>query len=119
MREFCYEERAGGRCREQRVSCVRSGTRDLSANPVLHGKDDQFIFSNRVDNPIIALANPIEVGQAFKYRDAGGTRTGAESMEPFYEKLPKRFGECMELLLSGRGHKNCRECLVQSEPQFF
>jgi hypothetical protein len=23
------------------------------------------------------------------------------------------------LLLSRRGHKNCRECLVQSEPQFF
>jgi hypothetical protein len=40
-------------------------------------------------------------------------------MEPFYEELPKRFGECVELLLSRRGYKNCRDCLVQSEPQFF
>jgi hypothetical protein len=25
----------------------------------------------------------------------------------------------VELLLSRRGHKNCRDCLAQSEPQFF
>ncbi len=40
-------------------------------------------------------------------------------MEPFHEKLPKRFGEFVELLLSRRGHENCGDCLVQSEPQFF
>ena len=56
---------------------------------------------------------------AGELRYARGTRTGAECIEPFYEKLPKRFGECVELLHSRMGHKNCRDCLVQSEPQFF
>jgi len=27
-------------------------------------------------------------------------------MKPFHEKLPERFGECVELLLSRRGHEN-------------
>jgi hypothetical protein len=40
-------------------------------------------------------------------------------MEPFHEKRLKRSGECPELLLSRRGHKNCGDCLAQSEPQFF
>jgi hypothetical protein len=42
----------------------------------------------------------------FELCDAGGTRTGAECMEPFHEKLPKRFSECVELLLSRRGYEN-------------
>ena len=57
--------------------------------------------------------------QAIEFRDAGGTRTGAERMEPLHEKCPKRFGECAELLFGRRGHENCGDCLVQSEPQFF
>jgi len=68
---------------------------------------------------MVALANPIEVVHALDFHDAGGARTGAECLEPFHEKLPKRLGECAELLLSRRGHKNCRNCLVQSEPYFF
>jgi hypothetical protein len=56
---------------------------------------------------------------AIEFRDAGGTRTGAECMKPFYKKRPKRFGECAELLLSRKSHKNCRNCVVQSEPQFL
>jgi len=106
-------------CREQRVSRSHSGARDFCASAILDGKHEEVPVANHVDNPIAALANPIKVGQAFKYRDAGGTRTGAECMEPFYEQLSERFGECVELLLCRRGHKNCRDCLVQSEPQFF
>jgi hypothetical protein len=43
------------------------------------------------------------VVHAFKLHDAGGTWIGAECMEPFHEKLSKRYGECPELLLSRRG----------------
>lgn len=86
---------------------------------ILDSQHDEVLFSNCIDNPIAALANPIEMVHAFELRDAWGTRTGAERMEPFHEKRPKRFGECAELLLSRRGHKNCEDCLVQSEPQFF
>ena len=86
---------------------------------MLDGKHDEVLVSNRIDNPIAALANPIEMVQAIELRDAGGTRTGAECMKPFHEKLPKRFGECVELLLSRRGHKNCGDRLAQLEPQFF
>ena len=86
---------------------------------MLDGKYEEALDANRIDNPIAAFAYPIEVVFTFELRDARGTRTGAECMEPFHEKLPKRFGECVELLLSRRGHKDCRDCLVQSEPQFF
>jgi hypothetical protein len=74
---------AGGRCRKQRVSRSHSGARDFCASAILDGKHEEVPVANHVDNPIAALAYPIEVGQAFKYRDAGGTRTGAECMEPF------------------------------------
>lgn len=107
-------------CRhEQRVSRSRSGVRDFCASPILDGQHDEVLSSNRIDNTIVALANPIEVVHPLELRDAGGARTGAERMEPFHEKLPKRFGEFMELLHNRRGHKNCGDCLVQSEPQFF
>jgi hypothetical protein len=43
---------------------------------------------------MVALANPIEMVHAIEFRDAEGTRIGAKCMEPFHEKLPKRFGEC-------------------------
>ena len=108
-----------GRCREQGGSRSHSEARDFYASAILDGQHDEVLFSNRIDNPIVALANPIEMVHAGELRYARGTRTGAECIEPFYEKLPKRFGECVELLHSRRGHKNCRDCMVQSEPQFF
>lgn len=73
------------------------------ASAILDGKHDEVLAAHRIDNPIIALANPIEVVHAFKLHDAGGTWIGAECMEPFHEKLSKRYGECPELLLSRRG----------------
>jgi len=86
---------------------------------MLDGKHDEVLVSNPIDNPIVALANPIDLVHGIDLRDAGGARTGVKCTEPFYKKLPKRFGECVELLLSRRGHKNCRDCLSQSELQFF
>lgn len=103
----------------QRENQGHSGARGFCALAVLDGQYDEVFFSNCIDNPIAALTNPIEMVHALELRDAWGTRIGAERMEPFYEKCPKRFGECAELLLSRRGHKNCEDCLVQSEPQFF
>ena len=108
-----------GCCHEQWVSRSHSGARDVCASAILDGKHDEVLSANRIDNPRVALANPIEMVQALELRDAGGTRTGAECMEPFHEKFPKRFGECVELLLCKRGYKNCGDCLMQSEPQFF
>ena len=94
-------------CRhEQRVSRSCSGARDFCASAILDGKHEKVLVANRIDNPIVTFANPIEVVLTFELRDAGGTRTGAECMELFHEKLPKRFGECVELLLSRRGHEN-------------
>ena len=73
---------------------------------MLDGKHEKVPVANRIDNPIAAFAYPIEVVLTFELRDARWTRTGAECMKPFHEKLPKRFGECVELLLSRRSHKN-------------
>ena len=91
----------------------------LVCRAILDGKHDEVLVANRIDNPMVALANPIEVVHSFEFRDAGGTWIGSECMESFHEKLPKGFGECVELLLSWRGQKNCGDSLVQSEPQFF
>ena len=96
-----------------------SGARKFCANASLDGQHDQVLFSNRVDNAIAAFANSIEMVHAFKLRHAGWTRVAAEYTEPFQEKRPNRFGECVEMLLSGRGHKNCGDRLAQSEPQFL
>ena len=88
------------------MSRSHSGARDFCASAILDAKHEEVLVANRIDNPIVTFANPIEVVLTFELRDAGGTRTGAECMEPFHEKLPKRFGECVELLLSRRGHEN-------------
>jgi hypothetical protein len=106
VHETDYPEIISGCCHEQRVSLSHSGARNFCASAILDGKHDEALVSNRIDNPIVTLANPIEMVQAIELRDAGGTRTGAECMKPFHEKLPKRFGECEELLLSRRGHEN-------------
>ena len=86
---------------------------------MLDGKHEEILVSNRIDNASVAFANPIEMVQAIELCDAGCAGTDTECMEPFHEKLPKRFGECVELLFSRRGHENCGDRLVQSEPQFF
>ena len=88
------------------MSRSHSGARDFCASAILDAKHEEVLVANRIDNPIVTFANPIEVVLTFELRDAGGTRTGAECMEPFHEKLPKWFGECVELLLSRRGHEN-------------
>ena len=106
VHETDYPEIISGCCHGQRENQSHSGARDFCASTILDGKHEEVLFSNRIDNPIVALANPIEMVQAIELRDAGGTRTGAECMKPFHEKLPKRFGECEELLLSRRGHEN-------------
>jgi hypothetical protein len=95
------------------------GAGNFCACTILDGEHDQVFFSNRVDNSIAALANSIEMVHAFKLRHAGRTRIGEECTEPFHEKRPNRFGECVELLFNRRGHKNCGDRLPQSEPQFF
>ena len=40
---------------------------------ILDGKHDEVLSANRIDNPRVALANPIEMVQALELRDAGGT----------------------------------------------
>ncbi len=123
MAKWCAKqtvwELSVGYCREQRVSQSGSGAWDFCASAILDGQHEEVLVANRIDNPIAALVNPIEMVHALELRDAGGARTGAECMEPFHEKLPKRFGECVELLLSRRDHENCRDWPVQSESQFF
>ena len=73
---------------------------------MLDGQHEEVPVANCIDNPIVHFANPIEVVLTVELRDARGTRIGAECLEPFHEKLPKRFGECVDLLLSKRGHEN-------------
>ncbi len=51
---------------------------------MLDGKHEEVPVANRIDNPIAAFAYPIEVVLTFELRDARGTRTGAECMEPFH-----------------------------------
>ena len=48
------------------------GARKFRASAILDGQHDEVFFSNRIDNPIIALADPIEMVQAVKLGDTGG-----------------------------------------------
>jgi hypothetical protein len=83
---------------------------------ILDGKDNDILASNRIDNPIAALTNPIEVVQAIDLCDTEGARADAECLEPFCKKSTKRFGECAELLFSRRSYKNRGDRLGQSAP---
>lgn len=94
-------------------------TRDVSASGILDGKHEEVPVSNCIDNTSAAVANPIELVQTFEFCDAGWARTGTECMEALHENFLKRFGECVKLLLSRRGQKNCGDGLVQSETQLF
>ena len=59
---------------ELREGCGRVllGVRNILAKATLHDKNDELRASNRIDNPIIAFANSIEMAQAFELGDAGG-----------------------------------------------
>jgi hypothetical protein len=92
---------------EHPVGACSLGARKFCASAILDGKDDELLVSNRIDNPIIAIADPIEMVQAFELGDAGGAWISPEYIEPFHENVPKRFGECVKLLLRRRGQKNC------------
>ena len=70
------------------MSRSRSGARDFSASAILDDKHDKVLVSNRIDNPIVALANPIEVVRAFEFCGASGVGTVAEGEKPFNQKLP-------------------------------
>jgi hypothetical protein len=104
---------------EHPVGAFSLGARKFCASAILDGQHDEVFFSNRIDNPIIALANPIEMVQALKFGDAGGTWMSAECIEPFHENVTKRFGECVKVLLRRRSQKNGGNGPEQSEPQFF
>ena len=104
---------------EYPAGALSLGARKFCASAILDGQHDEVFFSNRIDDPIIALADPIEMVQAFKLGDPGGAWTSAECNEPFHENVPKRFVECVKLLLRRRGQKNCGNCPGQSEPQFL
>jgi hypothetical protein len=119
VRQTVCLEMISGCCREQRVSRSYSGARAFCAITIFDDQHDELLVANRIDNPIAAFVNSIEMVLALEFRDAGGTRIAAECLEPFHEKRPKRFGECAELLLNRKGYKNRGDCLVQSEPQFL
>ena len=110
---------SAGRGREQRVRRSHSGARGFCTSAILDGQHDEILVANRIDNPIIAFANPIEMVLTFERFDARGTRMIPDGIEPFCEGLPKRFLECSELLFGRRGKENCGDHRVISEPQFF
>jgi hypothetical protein len=74
---------------------------------------------NRINNPIAALTNPIEMLQALDLRGTDGIGDGAECKEPFCEKCSKRLNQSPELLFGWRGYENCGDGPVQSHLQFF
>ena len=96
-----------GYSREQRESQSHSGARDWCTNAVLDSEHEEVLVANRIDNPIVALTNPIEMVLAFERFDARGTRLIPDDIEPFRERLPKRFLERSELLFGRRGKENC------------
>ena len=89
----------------------------ISMSATFDRKHEELLPSNCIDYPIAALANPIEMLQAFDLRGVGRigrTGAGAECTEPFYEKCSKGLSQCAELLFGWRGHENCGDCPVQS-----
>ncbi|MEO7864081.1 MAG: hypothetical protein ABIU05_27340, partial [Nitrospirales bacterium] len=91
----------------------------ISMSATFDRKHEELLSSNCIDYPIAALANPIEMLQAFNLRGVGKTGAWVECKEPFYEKCSKGLSQCAELLFGWRGHENCGDCPVQSHSQFF
>ena len=86
---------------------------------MLDGEHDEIVISDCVDNPIVAIADSIEMVFAFERDDAWRSRMILNGIEPFHEGLPKRFLNCSELLFGWWGKENGGDHLVLSEPQFF
>ena len=86
---------------------------------MLDGEHDEIVVTNCVDNPIVAVADSIEMVFAFERGDAWGSRMILNGIEPFHEGLPKRFLNCSELLFGWWGKENGGDHLVLSESQFF
>ena len=101
-----YEERVDGVLSRTGGEPTLFRSEPLQSRAILDGQHDQVPVSNRIDNPIAVLANPIEMVHTVELRETRGMRTGAENMEPLHEKHPQRFGDCAELLLSRRGQEN-------------
>ena len=86
---------------------------------MLDGEYDEIVVANRVDNPIVAIADSIEMVFAFERDDAWRSRMILNGIEPFHEGFPKRFLNCSELLFGWWGKENGGDHLVLSESQFF
>lgn len=102
-----------------RVSGGSSGSRDRCPNVVFDGEHDEVLVANGVNNPIVAIANSIEMVLAFERGDARRSRMISDGIEPFHEGFPKRFLNGSELLLGWGGKENGGDHLVVSESQFF
>ena len=86
---------------------------------MLDGEHDEILVANCVDNPIVAIADSIEMVLAFERCDAWGAWMMSDGIEPFHKGLPKRFLKCSELLLGWWGKKNRGDHRIISESQFF
>lgn len=99
-----------------RVSRSRSGSGGRCPNAMLDGEHDEIVVADCIDNPIVAIADSIEMVFAFERGDAWGARMILDGIEPFYEGLPKRLLNGSELLLGWWGKENGGDHLVLSEP---
>lgn len=86
---------------------------------MLDGEHDEIVVPNCVDNPIVAIADSIEMVLAFERCDAWGARMIPDGIEPFHEGLPKRLLNGSELLFGWWGKENGGDHRKISEPQFF
>ena len=64
------------------------GAIKFCASAILDGQYDEVFFSNRIDNPIIALANPIEMVHASSLVTPGGCGLARSALS--------RFTKCYE-----------------------
>lgn len=72
----------------------------------LDDKDDQFLVVDRINDPIVALADSIQIVFAGEFLDALRARVLTERFEPSDDALLNRFSQGFELAFGGRSEEN-------------
>ena len=74
-----------------RVSQSPSGSRDWCPHAMLDGEHDEIVITDCVENPIVAIADSIEMVFAFERSDAWRSRVILNGIQPFHVGLHKGF----------------------------
>lgn len=72
----------------------------------LQDKHDQFLILNRIDDPVAAFPDTVEVALSGEFLDTRGTRIALQSFQACEDSFLSRFGQRFELTFCWRGEKD-------------